>query len=472
MEKDALQNRTVAVAAAEGSSELSLTNTPPMLQKVATALGWFSEIRGPLGSAIQNEARVAIKPNLVTDRNRGQWGIPPLVTSAALIRVVAEAALAAGPSRVALGDAPIQSCNLEKLLELMDLSQWAEETRQRHANFQGVLDFRRTTCVFEDGVRLASEDKQSVEDFVLFDLGRDSLLEPITNGHASFRVTKYDPAMMAKTHAPGKHQYLVSRYILDADVVINLPKLKTHKKAGVTCALKNLVGINGNKEFLPHHRVGGSLTGGDCYPGVNPLKRTLEFSLDRENSAGHSDAAKWWHSVTVQLQRATTLLGDKIGVEGAWSGNDTVWRTSLDLDRILMYGRSDGTMADTVQRRTLHIVDAGIDGQGDGPLAPEPLDMGLLIAGENAAAVDWVGAGLLGYDQQNVPIVKNAFAPMKWPLSDYVAEEIRLTGDLGTGRAVDLVRCDHAVKLPEGWLSARAGSVVTYGTAGTRKAHP
>jgi uncharacterized protein (DUF362 family) len=466
-----LQNRVVALAAADGSSELSLTNTPAMLDKAATALGWLSEVRGPLGAAIEAGARVAIKPNLVTERNRGPWGIPPLVTSAALIRVVTEAALAAQPAQVVLGDAPIQSCNLEKLLELMDLSQWAEDTRARHSNFHGVLDFRRTTCVFEDGVRLASEDQRSMEDFVLFDLGRDSLLEPITNGNAAFRVTKYDPAMMAKTHAPGKHQYLISRHILDADVVINLPKLKTHKKAGVTCALKNLVGINGNKEFLPHHRVGGSMTGGDCYPGLNPLKRTLEFSLDRENSAGHSDAAKWWHTVTVQLQRATSLLGDKIGVEGAWSGNDTVWRTSLDLDRILMYGRPDGTMADTVQRRTLHIVDAGIAGQGNGPLAPEPLELGLLIAGENAAAVDWVGAGLLGYDQEQVPIVKNAFAAMKWPLTEYSPGEIQLAGALGTGRAKDLVCGDRAVKLPEGWISARAKNKVVPEAVGARKAN-
>ncbi|MCV6004648.1 DUF362 domain-containing protein, partial [Escherichia coli] len=85
--------------------------------------------------------------------------------------------------------------------------------------------------------------------FVLFDLGRESLLEPITDQGQNFRVTCYDPRLLAARHAPGRHQYLVSRDIIEADVVINLPKLKTHKKAGLTCALKNLIGINGNKEF-------------------------------------------------------------------------------------------------------------------------------------------------------------------------------------------------------------------------------
>ena len=130
------------------------------------------------------------------------------------------------------------------------------------ARFKGIRDFRRTTCVFVDGVRVSTEGLQSEDRFVLFDLGRDSLLEPITDARDSFRVTCYDPRLLAKTHAPGRHRYLVARDIIDADVVINLPKLKTHKKAGITCALKNLIGINGNKEYLPHHRIGGSTSGG------------------------------------------------------------------------------------------------------------------------------------------------------------------------------------------------------------------
>ena len=35
-----------------------------------------------------------------------------------------------------------------------------------------------------------------------------------------------------------------------------MPKLKTHKKCGVTISLKNLVGLNTNKNLLPHHSLG------------------------------------------------------------------------------------------------------------------------------------------------------------------------------------------------------------------------
>ena len=85
-----------------------------------------------------------------------------------------------------------------------------------------------------------------------------SLLEPIASDRrVDFRVTMYNPDLMRQTHGRGRHQYLIAREVIEADVVINVPKLKTHRKAGITGALKNLVGINGNKDYLPHHRLGG-----------------------------------------------------------------------------------------------------------------------------------------------------------------------------------------------------------------------
>ena len=86
-------------------------------------------------------------------------------------------------------------------------------------------------------------------------------------------------------HAPivlASHQYLLCREAFDADVVISLPKLKMHSKAGLTGALKNLVGLNGNKDFLPHYRFGGSAKNGDCYEG---------WSLGRELSERFEDLA-------------------------------------------------------------------------------------------------------------------------------------------------------------------------------------
>ena len=53
---------------------------------------------------------------------------------------------------------------------------------------------------------------------------------------------------------------------MKCDLFVNLPKLKTHKKTGITCSLKNFVGINGDKNWLPHHTEGVPANGGDEFP--------------------------------------------------------------------------------------------------------------------------------------------------------------------------------------------------------------
>ena len=66
--------------------------------------------------------------------------------------------------------------------------------------------------------------------------------------------------------------------------------------------------------------------------------------------------------------------------------------------------------------------------------------MGLLLAGENAAAVDWIGAYLLGYPPENIPIVREALGTFCWPLTSFGREDIRLVGDLGEGVADEVLR--------------------------------
>lgn len=433
------------------------------VRAVARTLAWGAgdADSSAFAAVIPQGARVLVKPNWVLHQNQGPYGIEPLITHATLVRSVVEEALNSGARQVTVGDAPLQECNFDRLTEASGLVEWSDALRRREPRFRGPLDYRRTKSVTVDGVRVEREGLVPLDRFIVFDLGKESLLEPIARD-GRFRVTLYPPAEMARTHAPGRHQYLVARDVIEADVVINLPKLKTHKKAGVTCALKNLIGINGNKEFLPHHRLGGSGSGGDCYPGADPIKRALEFVFDKSNSTRSLAARRAWRVGKRALQRVLREQGDETGVEGAWSGNDTIWRTCLDLNRILLYGRADGTLADVPQRRVIHVVDAVIAGQGDGPLNAEPLPMGLVLAGESAAAVDLVGALLLGYDPSRIPIVAHAFDRFHWPLVDFAASDVRVAGDLGEGPAdAHATRTGPAVHYPAGWRDAALASVAT-----------
>ena len=425
----------------------------------AKNLGWADETRGCFGKVIAEGTRVLIKPNLVLHANQGTGGMLPLVTHPSLIKAVVAEVLKANPAEVLVGDAPIQSCDFTKLLRVTELDKWSAELQKTDTRFKGIQDFRRTTCAIVKGVRVADENVQPEENFVLYNLGKDSLIEPLTDDTNSLRVTSYDPRLMAKTHSPGNHQYLVSRRVIEADVVINLPKLKTHKKAGITNALKNLVGINGNKEYLPHHRIGGADNGGDCYPGNDLVKRALESVIDRQNMTTSMTKGKILATVSTQLERVMRLKGDEIGVEGAWSGNDTVSRMCLDLNRILLYGKPDATFGETVQRQVLHIVDAVIGGQGDGPLSSDELPLGMILAGENAAAVDWVGAHLLGYDARKISLTNYSFMDFRWRIADFEPTDIKFLGDwannLTAENLLELAK-QQAVIHPIGWRNAKA----------------
>ena len=424
---------------------------------LCSRLGWSEPGGPPLEHLIPPGGRVLVKPNWVLHQNRGPWSLEPLITNAVLIQAVVEAALASGAGRVLVADAPIQSCDFEALLAESGIGKWADALRRVEPRFGGVQDLRRTIRSGNSTGEITRTDVQSLEHFTLFDLARNSLLEPITTPEPRFRVTQYPPAQLARTHRPGRHQYLVAREVLDADLVINLPKLKTHKKGGITCALKNLVGINGNKEYLPHHRIGGAGDGGDCYPARDPVKRALEIVLDRFNASTTQTGRRIWRAATRALQGVQNRRGDRIGVEGSWSGNDTVWRMCLDLNRILLYGMPDGTLANTPRRRVIQIVDAIVAGQGEGPLRSEPLPLGLLAAGESAAALDWVLAIVLGYDPELVPIVREAFGEFRWPIANFSVADITVQ-DAATGRTIPPsvleAMTPEGVVYPAGWLDA------------------
>jgi hypothetical protein len=95
-------------------------------------------------------------------------------------------------------------------------------------------------------------------------------------------------------------------------------------------------------------------------------------------------------------------------MEGSWDGNDTIWRTVLDLNRILFYADRDGRICEKPQRRYLAIVDGIVAGEGEGPLASTPRPAGLLIAGTDPVLVDVAAVRAMGYSEMNVKMIHRA----------------------------------------------------------------
>jgi uncharacterized protein (DUF362 family) len=415
--------------------------------------GW-----NPLGAVIPSGARVLIKPNWVLHWNQSGHGLECLVTHPSFIEAVARYVALAKPSRLVIGDAPIQGCDFTALRAACDLDGMAERLRRGTpaAVPVEILDFRRTVLMGHKLGDPKAEDLRDLKNFVLFDLGGRSLLEPLAGQSRRFRVTMYNPGLLRRTHAPGRHQYLVAREAIEADVIVNLPKLKSHKKTCITGALKNLIGVNGNKEYLPHHRKGGQLRGGDCYPGGSWLKSRAEDLLDLANRRRPGMLQRL-------LARAAELVcrgagappgpcGENGDLEGSWHGNDTVWRTCLDLQRILRYGRADGTLSDSPQRLVITLTDAIVGGEGEGPLANTPVPSGFVAGGLNPAAVEWVQARLMGFDPARIALTREAFGAFPYPLADFPASDIQTRQD---GRDVPVDKLGplngRAFLPPSGW---------------------
>jgi hypothetical protein len=240
------------------------------------------------------------------------------------------------------------------------------------------------------------------------------------------------------------HKYCVTRHLFNADLVISLPKVKTHQKAGITAALKNIVGLNGDKDFLPHHRIGGTGRGGDCYPGNSVVRYLADLAFDEGNRNKGNLLFPFWRKMGALLWRLS--FPSRYDDPGAgWYGNDTTWRMVMDLNKIVYFGTPDGRLAPSQQRELYSLSDGIIGGQGNGPLFPEPLPLGLVSFTNSSALHDVCMAQLMGMNVQKVPLLVAAREFMK-------SSDQRIQLNKTDVRMGDLTDYSVAAELPPGWV--------------------
>jgi uncharacterized protein (DUF362 family) len=348
-----------------------------------------------------NGKRILIKPNWVKQNVNPNDEIC-LHTHNHFIISLLEVLLHLKPAHVIIGDAPIQGCRWEEMI-LPEFSHRISSLSQKYRVPVRIKDFRRT--IFELSKNNPIKVRQPISNYIIFDVGKKSNLESVSNHDKSlFRVTNYDPDFLAKSHYPGVHKYCITKELFEADVVISVPKVKTHEKAGITGALKNIVGLNGDKDFLPHHRIGGTGFGGDCYPGKSYLRYFSELALDKANKLQGKTGYYYWTKISTALWWLS-FPGKEHHLTAGWYGNDTTWRMILDLNKLAIFGKDDGTLSATPQRHLYSLCDGIIGGQGDGPLKPDPLPLGIISFTNNSAANDIAMATLMGFDYRKFPLL-------------------------------------------------------------------
>ena len=396
--------------------------------------------KGVLGREAIQGKKILLKPNWVS-HNRKENDEICLRTNDSFLLAALEILLENKPTSIIIGDAPIQGCNWENMLSNHFIEAIALLSNKYSVPIT-IKDFRRVT--FDPNQNNPTTERNPLSNYVIFDLGEDSYLEPISSTKNIFRVTDYNPDRLAESHTIGKHKYCITKELFEADLVISMPKIKTHQKAGITGALKNIVGLNGDKDYLPHHRVGGVGFGGDCYPGKNIFRRTAEWLLDNANR--YQGKKVYW------LLRLTALIFWKLSMPkrthhlgAGWYGNDTVWRMVMDLNNIAIFGKKDGTISNKPQRELYSLCDGIIGGQGDGPLNATPLPLGIISFSNNSSMNDICMAQLMNFDVQKIALLRSAYQNIKKQNIDIILNNTKIS-------LSDLSSLSIPTTPPPGWV--------------------
>ena len=384
---------------------------------------------------VQCNQWVVIKPNLVKEfkeNDPSEW--TSVITSYKLIKGVAEYACQKmhGTGKIIICDAPQTDSSFEKIAEKLGLYELATELTSNYGTPVEIVDLRNEEWTNEGGVitkrKKLSGDPNGV---IAFNLGKKGLFYKHP-GEGKYYGADYDYKSHNKHHQGETQEYLICATPVMADVFINLPKLKTHKKTGATISLKNLVGINADKNWLPHHRFGSPNQKGDEYPNIS-LKRKIETfgskaikNLALKIPVSGPKIARFFRNKGAEVFGSGT---DTIR-SGNWYGNDTTWRMALDLNRCLLYGNADGTLRNDNPKRYYSIVDGDIGMEGAGPMQGTPKKCGIYIGGSDPVAVDAVAATMMGFNWEKIPIIREAFSMHELPITKCKPEDIIIESDV------------------------------------------
>lgn len=422
----------------------------------ALELAGFSG-RNPLAELIQPGDNVLLKPNLIRqshEQRPEEW--QQVITHGAVIRAVTGLAAEAlgGSGRILIADGPQTDSDFDLISARLDLPQIADEYRRPGLAIE-VCDLRRDRW-FQKGDVICERARLPGDPagYATVELGSASEFSSYPlNG--KFYGADYDAAETARFHHAARHAYVLCRSAMQADVVINLPKLKTHKKTGVTLSLKNMVGINGYRNCLPHFTRGTPAEAGDEFPGNGPRQKVESHAIEALNRAVTLAGGSGGVCARGIKRAGRALFGStgQVVRSGNWHGNDTAWRMALDLNKALFYFAGEARPR-ARPLRYLTIVDGIIAGEGDGPMSPQARAAGLMLAGMNPVAVDTACTLLMGFDYRKIGVVGKAWDIKDYPLAPFGPDAVRCFSNRAewTGGLEDLSRAPHLGFRPHfGW---------------------
>lgn len=352
--------------------------------------------------------KVLIKPNMVCEKNGSKNGTDCLYTNPGVVASVIPYILKAfdGQGEILIADAPIQSADFDKLVfqsGYLDIIQFYAKKGYRI----GMKDLRGVGCSEKYGIIKQWKRKNNGVNVDLKEKSVHALLTP--QEISRVRITDYNPNAIKKHHCLDKHEYCIAKEALEADVILNIPKPKSHRFAGITAGMKNYIGVNVRKEYLPHYRNGLKPKGGDANSKKSFFLWMSSYFFEKRNEliGSHRDAlSAVYYYIAKAFEYAGRLVCPNNYMFGGWYGNDTIWRTIADINYILEFADKDGTLRDRRQRKFLNIADMVVVGEGEGPLSPSPKYAGMVIACKDIKAFDMAITTILGFDIHKIPLYR------------------------------------------------------------------
>ncbi len=402
----------------------------------------------PFAGLIKRNKHAVIKPNFVKGKHiLGDKGVEATITHASLIRPIIDYLLIStdGKCKITIADVPLQSSDWKEIVDKSGVSDLVDFYKKYKIKID-LLDLRKEISFLNEELIISKrifKDRDPLG-YATVSLGKDSAFQAIAEYSEKLMITDYDKHTVSKHHNSKRNDYFIAKTILDADLFINLPKLKTHKKTGITVAGKNLIGINGDKRWIAHHREGSIAEGGDEFPSYN-YKDWLEFHLfaylKRNGSFGvklatiirkiHRNIFKLIHLkkrffprkeereiIESEYQKfhkkyPGTSLDTYFQlyprkpkyIEGNWYGNDTLWRTISDLNHIIFFADKKGKIKKNKQRNYFCLVDGVVAGEGEGPMTNIPKSARVVLAGFHPLAIDIAASKIMGFDYKKIPSI-------------------------------------------------------------------
>jgi len=384
----------------------------------------------PFRGYIEAGQAVIIKPNLVYHETGELKGTNCLTTHASVIRPLIDYLFLLQRQdriifKITIADVPLQSADFERIITQNGLRSIRDFYRSAYHFDLDILDLRHEIAQVDQSgfmtkIRVAG-DPLGYSVIML----KKSFLDEIIKDYRKFSLSGYDATPTKERHRrEGEHYYHIPNTILAANLFINVPKLKTHQKAGITIALKNLVGINGDKSWVPHYRLGSKSKGGDEFSNVNAWYKLLNSRTNRLLQG--KSRILWRFARKINQVVFKNLLfrlssSDHPGGQGkfknsakrfigggAWYGNDTIWRPILDLNHLLFFYKKNGKETPFKARKYLCVTDGVVAGEGDGPLQPTPKHIGITALSQNPLINDLCLSRMMGFDWEKIPQLKRA----------------------------------------------------------------